>query len=99
MAAIHHLWTALRAGAILDPTALATAWQPRSDVPDEKMRYGLGFWLHASGPGVMLEGYDAGISFRTVHDPQSDTTHTVIANWSDGAWSVSRALDHGLLGW
>ena len=47
----------------------------------------------------MLEGYDAGVSFRSVHDPQSDTTHTVIANWSDGAWPITRALDHDLLGW
>ena len=46
-----------------------------------------------------LQGYDAGVSFRTVHDPDSDTTHTVIANWSNGAWPVTRALDKVLLGW
>jgi hypothetical protein len=41
-------------------------------------RYGLGFWLHATGPGVTLEGgYDAGVSFRTVHDRDSDTTGSV----------------------
>ena len=33
------------------------------------MRYGLGFWLHQTGDGVHLEGWDAGVSFRTVHDP------------------------------
>ena len=47
----------------------------------------------------MLEGYDAGGPFRSVHDPQSDTTHMIIANWSDGAWPITRALDHNLLGW
>jgi CubicO group peptidase (beta-lactamase class C family) len=99
VADVHRLWAALREGAVLDPAALAAAWHPRSDVPTEGMRYGLGFWLQADGPGVMLEGYDAGVSFRTVHDPESDTTHTVIANWSDGAWPVTRALDHHLLGW
>jgi CubicO group peptidase (beta-lactamase class C family) len=96
---IHRLWSALREGAALDGAFLAAAWQPRSDVPKEGMRYGLGFWLHANGPAVMLEGYDAGVSFRTVHDPESNTTHTVIANWSDGAWPLTRALDHDLLGW
>ena len=47
----------------------------------------------------MLEGYDAGVSFRSVHDPLSGTTHTVIANWSDGAWPVTRELDRLLFGW
>jgi CubicO group peptidase (beta-lactamase class C family) len=99
VADVHRLWTALRDGAVLDQTALAAAWQPRSDVPRESQRYGLGFWRHASGPGVMLEGYDAGVSFRTVHDPESDTTYTVISNWTNGAWPLTRALDHHLLGW
>ena len=95
----HRLWRALHDAAVLDRETLAAAWRPRSDVPAEGSRYGLGFWLHATGPGVMLEGYDAGVSFRTVHDPDSDTTHTVIANWSDGAWPITRALDQVVLGW
>lgn len=99
VADVHRLWTAVLDGAVVDRAAVAAAWQPRSDVPAEAMRYGLGFWLHATGPGVMLEGYDAGVSFRTVHDPESDTTHTVIANWSNGAWPLTRALDRDLLGW
>jgi CubicO group peptidase (beta-lactamase class C family) len=99
VADIHRLWRALLDGTVLDQAALSAAWRPRSDVPAEGSRYGLGFWLHATGPGVMLEGYDAGVSFRTVHDPASDTTHTVIANWSNGAWPVTRALDKMLLGW
>ena len=99
VADVHRLWTALREGTILDRAALAAAWQPRSDAPEQGLRYGLGFWLHAKGPGVMLEGYDAGVSFRTVHDPESDTTYTVISNWTNGAWPITKALDHELLGW
>jgi hypothetical protein len=97
VADVHRLWLALRAGAVVDPAALAIAWRPRSEVPAEDTRYGLGFWLHASGPGVFLEGYDAGVSFRTVFDPESDTTHTVLANWSNGAWPLARALYLDLL--
>ena len=40
----------------------------------------------------MLEGYDAGVSFRTVHDPDSRVTHTVVSNTSDGAWPIARHL-------
>jgi CubicO group peptidase (beta-lactamase class C family) len=96
---VHRLWNALLSGAVLDPAVLSAAWRPQSDVPAENARYGSGFWLHASGPAVMLEGLDAGVSFRTVHDPESDTTHTVIANWSDGAWPLTRGLDRVLFGW
>jgi CubicO group peptidase (beta-lactamase class C family) len=99
VADIHRLWQALLGAAVVDRGTVADAWRPRSDVPSEASRYGLGFWLHATGPGVMLEGYDAGVSFRTVHDPQSDTIHTVVANSSNGAWPVTRALDQMVLGW
>ena len=63
-----------------------------SDVPAHKARYGLGFWLHASRALAILEGSDAGISFRSVHDPPRATTHTVISNTSHGAWPIARLL-------
>ena len=56
------------------------------------MRYGLGFWLHASSDVVMLEGSDAGVSFRSAHDPARRLTHTVISNTSNGAWPIARLL-------
>jgi hypothetical protein len=67
--------------------------RPRSEVPAESMRYGLGFWLHESRAAVMLEGYDAGVSFRTVHDPEAGFSHTVLSNTSEGAWPITRHLD------
>ena len=42
---------------------------------------------------MILEGYDAGVSARTWHDPLSGETATVIANTSDGAWPVLEAVD------
>jgi hypothetical protein len=66
--------------------------RPRSEAADDPRRYGLGFWLHATTDSVMLVGYDAGVSFRSLHDPDGDVTATVISNWSDGAWPVARAL-------
>jgi hypothetical protein len=38
----------------------------------------------------------AGVSFRTVYDPSSATTHSVISNTSQGAWPITRLLDEQL---
>jgi hypothetical protein len=65
----------------------------RSDVPKHSMRYGLGFWLHESREITMLIGCDAGVSFRTVHDPTSGLTHTVLSNTSSGTWPMTKMLD------
>ena len=81
-------WVALFEGRIVSRKSLAEMIRPRSDVPEEDMRYGMGFYLHATGPGVILEGYDAGVSFRTLHDPATATTVSVLGNSSEGAWPV-----------
>jgi CubicO group peptidase (beta-lactamase class C family) len=86
------LWRALFAGRIVSAATVAELVRPRSDVPSEKARYGLGFWLHPRSGAVALEGYDAGVSFRSVCDPDAGVTHTVLANWTDGAWPLARYL-------
>jgi CubicO group peptidase (beta-lactamase class C family) len=90
---VHSLWTAFRAGRIVPTGWVAEMVRPRSEVPSESMRYGLGFWLHESRDPVMLEGFDAGVSFRSVHDPVGCSTHTVLSNTSAGAWPLTRRLD------
>lgn len=57
------------------------------------MRYGLGLWRHASSDVVELHGYDAGVSFRSRHDPVSGTTDTVISNTSEGSWPIESFLE------
>jgi CubicO group peptidase (beta-lactamase class C family) len=85
-------WRALFGGRIVSPGWVAEMVRPRSEHPSESRRYGMGFWLDASTSAVMLEGYDAGVSFRTVHDPSTALTYTVISNWSDGAWPMVSGL-------
>jgi CubicO group peptidase (beta-lactamase class C family) len=95
---VHAFWSALFAGRIVSEASVAEMTRPRSDVPEESMRYGLGFWLHETGNAVMLTGYDAGASFRTAHDPSTGITYTVISNTSEGAWPLVELLDERLLG-
>jgi hypothetical protein len=71
--------------------------RPRSVTAERDRRYGLGFWLRPSGSTVTLESYDAGVSFRTTHDPVHQHTHTVISNTSEGAWPLVRRLNDVLL--
>jgi CubicO group peptidase (beta-lactamase class C family) len=85
-------WASLFAGGIVSPDWVAEMVRPRSEVPSEEMRYGLGFWLHRSTDVVLLEGMDAGVSFRSVHDPGRDLTHTSLSNTTRGAWPVARLL-------
>ncbi|WP_435227325.1 serine hydrolase domain-containing protein [Streptomyces sp. Tue6028] len=89
-------WPALFSGKIVSPGWVTRMLLPRSDVPAKSKRYGLGFWLRRSTDVAILEGYDAGVSFRSVHDPRSTLTYTVISNSSDGAWPVTRLLDDHL---
>ena len=85
-------WDALFAGRIVSPELLAEMVRPRSDWPEESRRYGLGFHLHATSEEIWLEGYDAGVSCASVHQPSSSITFTVISNWSEGAWPIIRLL-------
>ena len=92
VADVRSLWTALFAGRIVSDEWVREMVRPRSDAPSESKRYGLGFWLHASTDVVILDGMDAGVSFRSVHDPRTDVTYTVISNTTGGAWPVARLL-------
>ena len=94
---IHRLWVSLFDGRIVSTDWVAEMTRPGSDVPSESRRYGLGFWLHASLEDVvMLEGADAGVSFRSVHDRSAGCTYTVVSNTSRGAWPMARHLDEVL---
>ena len=89
-------WAALFAGRIVSPDRVAEMVRPHSDWPQESRRYGLGFHLHATGDGVWLEGYDAGVSFTSLHQPSTSITYTVISNWSKGAWPMVELLNDRL---
>jgi CubicO group peptidase (beta-lactamase class C family) len=90
---ISSLWTALFAGRIVSTEWVAEMVRPHSDVPSESARYGLGFWLHESRDMVELHGSDAGVSFRSVHDPVERLSYTVLSNTTVGARPLTEHLD------
>jgi CubicO group peptidase (beta-lactamase class C family) len=92
---VRTLWTAFFGGRIVPERWVAEMVRPRSILVDDK-RYGLGFWLAGSGDAVRLEGYDAGVSFRSWHYPGADLTHTAVSNTSEGAWPLARVLKERL---
>ena len=90
------LWRAFFAGRIVSEEWVAEMSTPRSTLSTGSRRYGLGLWLHGSTATVSLEGCDTGVSFRSVYDPRSGATHTVLSNTADGAWPITRLLDEQL---
>ena len=68
----------------------------RSEAPEQKLRYGLGFWLSLDATTVMLEGMDAGVSFCSAFHQPSANSYTVISNNSSDAWPIGRLLDQRL---
>jgi CubicO group peptidase (beta-lactamase class C family) len=89
-------WPAFFGGRIVSPDWVSEMVRRRSEAPQDSARYGLGFWVYEQSDAVWLTGYDAGVSFRSAHDPGSGLTHTVIANTSEGAWPITRLLDEQL---
>ena len=73
---VRMFWEALFADRIISTATRMAMLRPRQDVPEEEMRYGLGVWLHETRDVAILVGSDAGVSFRSVHDPAAGLTHT-----------------------
>ncbi len=82
------LWSALTNGTLVDREVVSIMTTPQGQ-SRRGTPYGLGFWLDPTTDAVTLEGYDHGISFRSVHRPSTAVTWTVASNWTDGAWPLA----------
>lgn len=89
-------WASLFAGRIVSRGRVTEMVMARSNWPEANRRYGLGFHLDAAGDAVWLEGFDAGASFFSLHEPSSSTTYTVLSNWSHGAGPIVKLLNRRL---
>jgi CubicO group peptidase (beta-lactamase class C family) len=93
VADLERLWAAMFDGRVVPLPVIDDLLTARSDVPQEGRRYGLGFWLAADRAAAQVEGMDAGVSARSVHDRTTGVTYVVIANDSKGAWPIAEFLD------
>lgn len=89
---LHRFWRQLLAGRIIGPELVAEFSRPRNDVPDEEFWYGLGVYVDPDTGVLAMEGYDAGVSMRSLHDPATGTTASVLGNTPEGAWPVAELL-------
>jgi CubicO group peptidase (beta-lactamase class C family) len=96
LADLSAFWDSFFSGRIVPLERVADMVRPRSDWPEEGRRYGMGLHLHASCDAVFLEGYDAGVSVSSLHQPSTSTTYTVLSNWSNGAWPIVSILNSQL---
>ncbi len=94
VADVSAFWRALFAGRLISVDRVAELVRPRSELPELSAGYGLGFWLDSGSDAVQLEGSDAGVSFRSVHDPEIGVTYTVVSNTTDAAWPIAELLAH-----
>lgn len=85
---MHVFWRALHADAIVPAPVVAEMTRPRVEVDDENLRCGAGFWVHPDDPAVVMDGGDAGVNFRSTHDPRTCTTVTVMSNCTYGSGAV-----------
>jgi CubicO group peptidase (beta-lactamase class C family) len=85
-------WRALFAGAIVREETLAEMLRERS-APRDDRGYGLGFWLPSGGRTALLVGSDAGVAFRSVHEPERLLTFTLLSNTAEGARAITARLE------
>jgi CubicO group peptidase (beta-lactamase class C family) len=84
-------WLALLGGRIIPERWLAEMLVPRELPTPDSLGYGLGIWL-LDGGALELHGYDAGVSYRSIHDPASGSTWTVGATTNEGSGPIERVL-------
>ncbi len=74
---VHRFWSALLGGRIIRSDLVEAMLPRRSDLPTAHgVGYGLGFWLGEGDRILTLEGYDAGVSYRSQHHRDTDRALT-----------------------
>ncbi len=98
MADAQRLWEGMFDGSLVSTAMVEHMTQPREETSNGGLAYGLGFWLRPATGVVVLEGMDAGVSFRSTYNPTTELHYTVMSNTSNGVWPLAKYLDGHLAG-
>lgn len=90
---LSRFWRALLAGQIVPQALVSEMLRPQLASSGAGRCYGLGFWLAPERGVVLMEGSDAGISFRSWSEPVSGLVCSVLANTTRGAWPIVQELE------
>ena len=93
VADIGALWRAFVGGRVVSPELVGQMLTPRRGSGPDVLEYGLGVWLHRDGEVLEIHGYDAGVSFYSLHHPASATTCTAISNTGEGTLALEELLE------
>ena len=86
------MWRAFVAGRIVSVDTVQQMLRPRRGAATHELDYGLGLWLHPDDDLLEIHGYDAGVSFYSVHSLGSATTCTAVSNTGRGTWPLQELL-------
>ena len=90
---ISALWRAFVDGRVVSPELVGQMLTPRRGSGPDVLDYGLGLWLYPDGDVLEIHGYDAGVSFYSLHHPASATTCTAISNTGEGTLALEALLE------
>jgi CubicO group peptidase (beta-lactamase class C family) len=92
VADLRRFWSALIGQRLLPAPLTTLMTQPSTTDTGHEFGYSRGLWLDARTGELVIEGCDHGASLRSVHDPGTGRTITVISNTSNGAFPIARAF-------
>ena len=79
-------WDALLQGKIISLPIVHELLEEKVYVENEKLSYGLGYWLEETRKEVILEGCDSGVSFRSAVARGGECWYAILSNTSSGVW-------------
>jgi CubicO group peptidase (beta-lactamase class C family) len=93
VADVSAVWRAFVDGRVVSPELVGQMLTPRRAAGPDVLEYGLGVWLHRDGEVLEIHGYDAGVSFYSLHHAASATTCTAISNTGEGTLALEELLE------
>ena len=79
-------WHAFNADKFVSKEIRSKLTHAKSYIKEEDIWYGLGFWINKNHDEIALEGYDAGVSFRSAISQTNEYQYTFLSNTSSGVW-------------